>query len=155
MLTASPPPSFASNYKLYQFKLRLKLFGGRLKTTTAFNWQPHLIVQSCPALRISYRVLIESWDLEPFHSNEKYRVSNPQYRVSLILKNCDFFCLFLPEKLYYKAKNTQFGSLKVPDSLPPLFGNNSSKCLIKGHQKNSPKKRLSSNKSLRKGHFWG
>ena len=43
------------------------------------------------ALRISYRVSIESRDLEPFHSIGQYRVSNPQYRVLSILKNCDFF----------------------------------------------------------------
>ena len=30
-------------------------------------------------LRISYQVSIESRDLEPFHSIEQYRVSNPQY----------------------------------------------------------------------------
>ena len=35
-----------------------------------------------PTLRTSYCVSIESRDLEPFHSIEKYRVSNPQYRVS-------------------------------------------------------------------------
>ena len=31
------------------------------------------------ALRISYRVSIESRDLQPFHSIEQYQVSNPQY----------------------------------------------------------------------------
>ena len=36
-------------------------------------------------LRISYRVSIETRDLETFHSIEEYRVSNVQYRVSLLL----------------------------------------------------------------------
>ena len=34
---------------------------------------------------IWYRVSIETRDLEPFHSIEKYRVSNPKYLVSSIL----------------------------------------------------------------------
>ena len=41
--------------------------------------------------------IIESRDLEGFHSIEKSWVSNPEYRVSLILfrkKNCDFFVFF-------------------------------------------------------------
>ena len=47
-------------------------------------------------------------DLETIHSIEEYRVSNVQYRVSSILKNCDLFCLFSPKRSYFKAKNTHF-----------------------------------------------
>ena len=46
-------------------------------------------------LRISYRVSIETRDLETFQSIKEYRVSNVQYRGSSILKNCDVICLFL------------------------------------------------------------
>ena len=65
-------------------------------------------VTSRSALRISYWVSIETRDLETFHSIEEYRVSNVQYRVSSILKNCDLFCLFSPKRSYFKAKSTHF-----------------------------------------------
>ena len=67
----------------------------RLPSSAMFNVHSHL------KLRISYRVLIETRDLETFHSIE-------EYRVSLILKNCDFFRLFSPKRSYSKAKNTHF-----------------------------------------------
>ena len=44
-----------------------------------------------PGLRISYREILECRYLETFQSVEEYIVSNLQYRVSSILKNCDFF----------------------------------------------------------------
>ena len=53
------------------------------------------------ALRISCRVSIKSRDLEPFHSIEQYRVLNPQYQISFIPTNCDFFCLFFAEKVVF------------------------------------------------------
>ena len=82
-------------------------------------------------LRISYRVSIETRDLEPFHSIEKYRVSNPQYRASTILKIV----------IFWKLKSPRL----------PLFRINSSeKCPKKGHQRSPLKKRLSSNISLKK-----
>ena len=66
-------------------------------------------------LRISYRVSIETRDLEPFHSIEKYRVSNSQYWVNLILNFFDFFCLFSPKKSYFKAaKNTHLWKFQEP-----------------------------------------
>ena len=68
------------------------------------------------------RVLIETRDLEPFHSIEKNRVVHPQCRVSLILKNCDFF-IFSLKKAYFKAKNTHFWKFKSPRPPPPLFRN--------------------------------
>ena len=42
-------------------------------------------------LRISYREILETRYIETFQSIEEYRVSNLQYRISSILKNCDFF----------------------------------------------------------------
>ena len=49
---------------------------------------------STPALRLLCRVSVESRDLEPFHRIEQYRGPNPQYRVSPVWKNCDFFVFF-------------------------------------------------------------
>ena len=96
------------------------------------------------ALKISHRVLIESRYLKPFHSIEQYRVSNPQYPVSLILKNCDFFALFSPKKSYFKAKNTHFWQFKSPRLPPPLIQEQFvKKCHKKRLSLNSPKKRFS------------
>ena len=61
------------------------------------------------SLRISYCVLIETRDLEPYHSIEKYRVLNPQYRVLSILKNCDFFRFFFTEKVvFYRIEKKKY-----------------------------------------------
>ena len=59
-------------------------------------------------------------DLEPFHSIEQYQVSNPQYQVSSLLENCDFFVFFLPKKLYLKAK-THIFEVEEPKLPPPLI----------------------------------
>ena len=53
-----------------------------------------------PTLRISYPVSIETPDLESFHSIEKFRVLNPQYRVLSLLKNCAFLS-FLAKKVVF------------------------------------------------------
>ena len=66
----------------------------RLPSSAMFNVHNHL------KLRISYRVSIETRDLETFHSIEEYRVSYLQYGVSLILKNCDFLSFFA-KKIFF------------------------------------------------------
>ena len=43
---------------------------------------------------------IETRDLETFQSVEEYRVSNLQYRVSSILKNCDFLSFFAEKVVF-------------------------------------------------------
>ena len=70
-------------------------------------------------LRISYHVSIKTRDLDPFHSIEKYRVSNPQYQVSLILKNCDFFA---KKTCILRPKIHIFGSLRPQTPSLPYLG---------------------------------
>ena len=109
------------------------------------------------ALRISYRVSIETPDLKTFHSVEEYQVSNRtsklQYRVSSILKSCDFFVFFSLKKSYFKAKNTHFWQFKSPRLPLPLIQEQFvKKCHKKRLSQNSPKKRFSCS-NLKKGHF--
>ena len=61
---------------------------------------PFLIFMLPPSLRILYCMSIETRDLEPFHSIEKYRVSNPQHQKSSILKNCDFLSFFAEKVVF-------------------------------------------------------
>ena len=75
-------------------------------------------------LRISNVENLASRVLRRFHSLQQYRVSNLQYRVSPIFFSNgfrDFFCLFSPKKSFLRSKTHIFGSLGIPDFLPPLI----------------------------------
>ena len=81
----------------------------------------HEITRS--GLRISFRVSIESQDLEPFHSIEQYRVLNPhniEYR--LYRQIVIFFVFFCQKSRILRPTTHIFGSFGAPDSLPPYLG---------------------------------
>ena len=56
--------------------------------------------------------ILETRYIEIFQSIKEYRVSNLQYRVSSILKNCDLFCLF-SLKILHKFRILSENSLTI------------------------------------------
>ena len=92
---------------------------------------------SWSSLRISIVGILESRDLERFHSIEQYPVSRPPYFLKWFLW---FFLCFSAKSRFFQVKNTHFWKFRSHRLSPPPY-------LRTIHKKNPLNKRLSRKKS--------